>query len=231
MGELLVKELREDINANVNILHNRAFALQILNECNDLNATEPASSSGKYHPIADLGYQGLIRHARMVAELVNIMVRCHPLYDQPLDHDVMYLSGLLHDFCKYQEEDVEKKVHTNFDHPIKMANLIRIKTVEYTIENNLKGNELNSFISCWQRIALNISSHMSRWNTSKNSPNIELPLPETQEQYIIVYADLIAANPQLPELMATMKNAAINFTTGFYNWKNIRTMNMNLDLD
>lgn len=223
MGKLLVNTLAKDIEVNVKNPHMVTIAMEILERCNDLNATEAASSSGKYHPIADLGYQGLVRHSRMVAELATIMARSIPTYDNELDHDIIYLSAILHDMCKYQEASEGDKgytskdnIHTNFDHPIKMQALISEVVPKILAANNIhiEFEDKAKVEDAWRRIGMNIASHMSRWNTSKYAPGIELPLPQSLEQYIIVFADLISANAQLPETMQSMKNLAINFMTG-----------------
>ena len=226
MGMKLLSTLNSEIDKNVKTALYRDVAKYILKSCDDLNATEAASSSGKYHPIADLGYQGLIRHSKMVAELVNIMVRAIPQYDSAMEHDIVYISALLHDMCKYEAKEGEEKVNTNSDHPTKMMELVRKASKDYITELEAAGKpamtdeQKTRYEADWERVASNIGSHMSRWNEIKDyssgRPKVVgyNPLPTTFEQYIIVFADLISANATLPETMFDMKNEAIGYITG-----------------
>lgn len=226
MGMKLLSALNADIDTNVKTKLYQDVTKHIIGLCDDLNATEPASSSGKYHPIADLGYQGLIRHSRMVAELSNIMMRALPQYDSVLDHDIVYISAILHDLCKYTSVPGEEKINTNSDHPTKMMELVRKASKEFveSLESagtfKMTDEQKTRFVADWERIATNIGSHMSRWNEIKDyssgKPKIVgyNPLPTTFEQYIIVFADLISANATLPELMFDMKNEAVGYLTG-----------------
>lgn len=220
MGIELKVKLGADIDKNVKLPKMAGHAKNILELCDDLNATQPASSSGKWHPIADLGSGGLIRHSKMVAELVLIMIRSDPTYDDPALHDIMYLSGLLHDLCKYKAPEptdegypTKDAIHTNFDHPLRMASLIE-SYIETTFKDVPEDSEDFEIMTYWRRIATNIASHMSRWNTSHYEPGVALPTCETPEQYIISFADLIASNKDLPELMAQYKEDAIKELTG-----------------
>ena len=59
MGKKLLAVFDQDLKVGVRDPLMSEIAKAILKECDDLNATEAASSSGKYHPIADLGKEGL----------------------------------------------------------------------------------------------------------------------------------------------------------------------------
>ena len=67
MGKKLLAVFDQDVKVGVRDPLMSEIAKAILKECDDLNATEAASSSGKYHPIADLGKEGLVRHSLLVA--------------------------------------------------------------------------------------------------------------------------------------------------------------------
>ena len=51
MGKKLLAVFDQDLKVGVRDSHMSEIAKAILKECDDLNATEAASSSGKYHPI------------------------------------------------------------------------------------------------------------------------------------------------------------------------------------
>lgn len=210
MGNKLVKAYQDYV---ANAIKTPQIAELVLAVCKagvDLNATEAASSSGKYHPIADLGEGGLVRHSIMVAEIAGILMRSRPLYDNEVDHDIVIASALLHDVCKYEQPAAGEKIHSNFDHPVKAAELV-IRVSEKMQE---KAKEGENFIAAGRRIATNISTHMSRWNTSPYAPGIELPLISNEEQRIISDADLVAASAQLPELMISFREEAIKKMAG-----------------
>lgn len=210
MGLKLVSVYSEYVEKNFQNETIRSIVKDVLLQANDLNATEPASSSGKYHPIADLGKGGLVRHSIMVAEVAKILMRSRPLYDSEYDREIVIASAILHDICKYTKEPKEgEKLHTNFDHPIRAAVLVKKVGEELAQKGNLEGA-----IKASVRIGKNIMTHMSRWNTSKYEPGVELPLIQDEEQRIISDADLIAANAQLPELMIQFKSDAVNALAG-----------------
>lgn len=218
MGNKLVAAYKDYVAGSIKTEQVKDLVLEILKAGDDLNATEPASSSGKYHPIADLGKGGLVRHSIMVAEVAGILMRSRPKYDNDLDHDAVIASAILHDICKYETPEAGGKIHTNFDHPIIAAQLI--KAVGEKMQKNYEeyygelGVKDFNFIELSVRIASNVMTHMSRWNTSKYEPGLELPLIENEEQRIISDADLIAASSGLPELMISFREEAVKELAG-----------------
>lgn len=209
MGKKLVEAYDAYLRSNIKTVGIYTLCRRVLEKGDDLNATEPASSSGKYHPIADLGEGGLVRHSIMVAEVAKILMRSRPLYDNEFDHDVVVISAVLHDVCKYEMPHDGSKVHTNFTHPTKAAELIKIAGEELS-----KEDPNFNYIETSVRVAKNVMSHMSRWNTSKYAPGVELPQVEDEEQRIISDSDLIAANATLPETMNTLREMAIKTMVG-----------------
>lgn len=198
MGNKLVEAFTPQI-AKIKTEYIKKAVIAILEKCNDQNAIEAASSSGKYHPTSDLGTGGLIRHSIIVASLAEIMMRCRPEYDDIESHDRVYAACLLHDMQKFDGV----ATHSWNDHPVRMQNLI----TDYADKVEDVG-ERRSLI----QMAEDVGSHMSRWNEAKDYATGKvtvMPLPQTDEQYIIVYADLISANKELPELMESFKNEAL----------------------
>lgn len=199
MGKKLLEEFKTEIDSfKTEKIKN--FVIQLLEKCSDMNAVKPASSTGKYHPISDLGDRGLIRHSKMVAKLTEIMVRSIPQYDNDLDHDIIMAAALVHDMGKFDEEFGEHSLNA---HPIYLSAKIR--------EMN-KDNDKDI-----ERIASIVETHMSRWNDISKRPwngHTELPLPTSIEQYIVVFADLISANATLPEYMQELKEEAVKALVG-----------------
>lgn len=199
MGKKLVDEFKEELES-VKTEKIKNFVIKVLENCSDMNATEPASSTGKYHPVADLGNRGLIRHSKMVAKLTEIMCKSIPYYDEPLNHDILYSAALIHDIGKYDESNGKYSIVA---HPMFLADKIR----DLNTENDPD----------FEKMATIIETHMSRWNDISKRPykdHKEMPLPKTLEQYIVVFADLVSANATLPEYMLGLKEEAVKALVG-----------------
>ena len=177
MGKTLVKILSSYIDT-IKTEKIKNFVIEILDMCLDIHAERPASSSGKYHPICDLGPGGLVRHSILTAKIADIM--CNAFNDgspkMQLERDIIFASALIHDFHKY-ETGIE---YTLKDHAIRMADVIRSMNVNNDPDIT--------------KIADNVESHMSRFGD-------DAPRPKTIGQYIVSFADLISANKELPIMM------------------------------
>ncbi len=204
MGKQLLEEFKTEIDS-FKTEKIKAFVMKLLERCSDMNATEPASSTGKYHPVSDLGYRGLVRHSKMVARLTEIMCRSIPLYDNDLDHDIIMAAALVHDMGKFDEKFGK---HSCSGHPLYLYDIIEELNTD-------KDPDIH-------RLATDVATHMSRWNDISKYPlersngetATKLPLPESVEQYIIVFADLVSANATLPEYMQELKEEAIKAIVG-----------------
>lgn len=199
MGEKLVNEFKTEIES-IKTEKIKNFVIELLKKCSDMNATEPASSTGKYHPVADLGNRGLIRHSKMVAKLSEIMCKSIPYYDDELHHDILYAAALVHDMGKYDESNGKYSIVA---HPLFLADKIREMNTEDDADI--------------EKIASIVETHMSRWNDISKRPykdQKEMPLPKTLEQYIVVFADLVSANATLPEYMFELKEEAVKALVG-----------------
>lgn len=201
MGSLLVERYKNEVEM-LKTQKFKDFYVKMLETCDDCNAENaPASSSGKYHPIASLGPNGLYRHTLVVATLAERMIQCIPDFDPEEEHDIIVVAALLHDMCKYNGD-----WHTTQDHPVAMAQIVR----DWYSANVESDEEKLKF----ERVAKCIESHMSRWNEIKDYKTKEIiatmPLPESLEQYIICFADMVSAMPNLPELLAHLKEEAVD---------------------
>jgi hypothetical protein len=134
----------------------------------DRHSTEPASSTGKYHPDFASGIGGLVRHTKAVVGITEELCRARP----DLNHDVLIAAAILHDMRKYIGVDP----FTKHDHPTAMAALC--------YQNNMP------------MVGRLIESHMGRWTTAKNS-SVELPKPDKDDEWLLHYADYIASRKWL----------------------------------
>lgn len=135
----------------------------------------PASSSGKYHPLSDLGAGGLIRHSKVVFQIVVELIRATPVLES--ESEEIMAAALIHDLCKYP--DPNNYENSSFTHPVDMAELIR--------KENFRNFRAGT-------IARLVQSHMGIWNKmEKYYPGVELPVPNEFDELIVHYADLIAS--------------------------------------
>lgn len=149
--------------------------------------TKPASSSGKYHPMSDLGEGGLIRHIKGVFYLGYDMLNLeqnYPLYPQR-ERDMMLIALILHDSWKYGNNDKER-VHTLAEHPLLAATWVE----QDEIFDGVISQEDRKFIGgC-------IASHSGQWNTNKKKEEI-LPKPQNKFQQFVHLCDYIASRRYL----------------------------------
>lgn len=146
-----------------------------------------ASSTGKYHPTYSLGHGGLMRHQIAVVRFLNYFFELEQYNTKftTREMDLMRVAGLVHDGRKSGEQiDYEHSKFTKFDHPLRMANVIRSFDGKY-----LSHEELELIAHC-------IESHMGSWNTDKTS-SVVLPKPEDVYQHFVHLADYLASRKDL----------------------------------
>lgn len=98
----------------------------------------------------------------------------------------MRIAGLMHDSRKSgSQEEYEHNHYTNFDHPIKAANVVR----EFKGTGFWNDNEI-------ELIAQAIESHMGQWNTDKRSL-VVLPLPTNKYQMMVHWCDYLASRKDI----------------------------------
>ena len=159
--------------------------------------TIPASSSGKYHPKADLGAGGLCRHIKTVVIIAKSMIDTDIFKNMVLgteicDYedvnfygDVALTACILHD-CMKPDDTPEHK--TNFDHPIRAANLFKEVACEYITEKN--ADYMKEVIPL---ICNCIKSHMGEWNTASYAEGVILPKPRIGVEQFVHLCDYIAS--------------------------------------
>lgn len=150
----------------------------------------PASSTGKYHPSYSLGEGGLVRHTIAVVRFLNHMLDVESIGSQftPRERDLLRTAAISHDMQKSgTQADYEKSKYTKFDHPLRMAGIIR----EFKeTDNILPDSEI-------ELIAHVVESHMGAFNTDKRHPDIILPKPTDKYQIILHLADYLASRKDI----------------------------------
>lgn len=142
----------------------------------------PASSSGKYHPVTDLGEGGLVRHSLMVYR-VGLDLLTQNDIKNTLFCDMVKFATLFHDCCKAgtQNEAAPNTVH---EHPTLAVILLSKIAASFQLTD--------AFRAILIEICEAIESHMGRWTASKYSP-IKLPTPKTKLEKLVHTADYIAS--------------------------------------
>lgn len=184
MGRRLIQALSSELE-KIRNQELKTLTKKILLDCCDYCCDTPASSTGKYHPISDLGSSGLVRHTKIVCRNVETILKMFPQYDG-LDWDLPYISAILHDMCKYTEKNQE---HSHQNHPLLMGEKIR-KFKPTTQEGwFLDYTELAANL---ERIAICTESHMSRWDTDRDGNKIGEKI-KNMEGAILAIADMIGS--------------------------------------
>lgn len=80
----------------------------------------PSSSSGKYHPLDELSWDGTIIHTKKVFTMAYEL--CRGL-DCEHNRDLVLAAALIHDLCKRGWKEIS--MHTRKDHPAIGAQLVR----------------------------------------------------------------------------------------------------------
>lgn len=181
----------------------RDIVRDTLNAAPKCIATIPASSSGKYHPKADLGEGGLVRHVRTVTAIAYDLMQSNCFRDIALGttfteqfvneideimsvyQDAALAACILHDCCK---PDDSPKHSTVFDHPLKAAKLFKEIAKDYINKDNME--YMKEIIPL---IYNSIAAHMGRWNTASYAKGIILPEPRKGIEVFVHLCDYIAS--------------------------------------
>ena len=179
--QMMVKEIETISDKQI-----KEFALYLLENIPSYFFVVPASSSGKYHPIVDLGEGGLVRHSIAVKRMLeHIMVVQGSDYTQK-QKDLLIVAALFHDSCKSgMESDYLENKHTKLLHPIYAANNVILQASKFGLSYDDA-----------KYIADVITSHMGQWNTSKYEKGV-LPTPQTPQQKLLHMADYLASRKDI----------------------------------
>lgn len=145
--------------------HLREFTRYALENAPKYFYTIGASASGKYHPKFSQGEGGLVRHTKAVLKFCNEFLNMSPYYELPtMWKDYARVACLLHDICKYGEEDeMDKSTYT--DHSINGAIYVdkmwgMYHSTEEEIFLELAPELITHAIMC----------HMGRWSKENQRP-------------------------------------------------------------
>ena len=154
--------------------------LKIIDMLPEYWLTEPASSTGKYHPDYALGTAGLLRHSKAAMRIGYELLNDPCIGDKYTDRekDLLLMSLLVHDGLKL---GLPQEKYSRFDHPILMAN--------YIIENQ---KEMGLTKEDAEFMASAIKTHMGPWTTDY-SGNEVLERPQTKYQNFVHMCDYLAS--------------------------------------
>ena len=158
----------------------RNSAKKLLSRLPDYFFEVAASSSGKYHPLCDLGPQGLIRHSKNVVrigyELLNLEMYSEEYSDR--EKDLIIYSLLFHDGLKH---GLNGSPYTIFEHPLVIGDYIKTNYKEL----DLSEEDMNYIYEC-------VVSHMGQWNTNRKG-DIAMPKPKLKHQKFVHMCDYIVS--------------------------------------
>ncbi len=148
----------------------REFVEECLTQAPDYVFVDcPSSSSGKFHPIEELGPDGTIIHTKKVFALAYELSRG---FDVEQHRDEICAAALLHDMVK---QGLSRAGHTVKEHPQLMAkfaaDIYRAK-----FKGRLSNKSANIICSC-------IAHHYGPWS----HPDIKKPLTEYHMEEMVVY--------------------------------------------
>lgn len=153
----------------INDLQLRQLVRDALSLVDTRHETEPASSTGKYHPDFAHNEGGLVRHTKAVVLIASELCNTRP----DINKDYVIAAAILHDMHKYKDGSS----YTCHEHPYLMA------------QDSLK-------IGMPEAVVSMIESHMGQWNKSNRS-SIELPIPSSELEWLLHYADYLASRTWL----------------------------------
>lgn len=142
----------------------------------------PASTSGKYHPITDLGKGGLVRHSLMVARVMEDLLKMESDFTDDETFSLLIIASLFHDVKKCGDQT--ENFTTEHIHPGKSAIFCMIGASEVH----------DTIVSADWIFKLGdiVMRHMGRWTTSKYS-DVTLPEPNCKLSKLLHEADYIAS--------------------------------------
>lgn len=171
------------------------FAQDILKDIPEYFWYEAASSSGKYHPMHDLGEGGLARHSLMVYRWLMSLMDANA-QDMSEYLPGMIVAALFHDCCKRGLPENPPSENTVHEHPLYAAKFILERANRFAKENKdfieMTADDEESFLQDIAVAASCIQSHMGKRVESKHSET-HLPAPKTPMEYMVHLADYCAS--------------------------------------
>ena len=159
----------------------QSFVKKVLYSFPEYFWTQPASSTGKYHPSCTIREGGLLVHTKRVIWFGEQLIRAHRL-ERRLDADLLMAAFILHDGQKGGKGYGNYDDYTN--HPI----LVRDRYIGS--EYNIKGENPEESETIFEIV----KHHMGPWTP----PSVKKPMSAYSELELIMYhADYLAAQKDL----------------------------------
>lgn len=137
----------------------------------------PSSSSGKYHPLTELSWDGTLIHTKKVVALAYDLARGLDIEE---DRDIVVAAALLHDLAK---QGYKKSGHTVHNHPQLMADMMTKVYEEQGFRGKLP-------IETIQKMYWAVCYHYGSWG----SKEIKKPMSEyTMIELAVYVADYISS--------------------------------------
>lgn len=168
----------------------RAIAEYLLSDVPNYFFKIPASSTNKYHPAYSLGEGGLVRHTKSACLFASMLQECWT-FENSIDFDYAICALIIHDTRKLGMTDKIQEKYTVFEHPLLAKNAV-LKAYHESELSSVPELETH-FVN----ISNAIASHMGKWNTSKYSPNVILPIPQTNLEKFVHMCDYLASRKEL----------------------------------
>ncbi len=158
----------------------RQSLLKIIESLPEYWFSEPASSTGKYHPDYALGKGGLLRHSKAAMRIGYELLSNPSIGDKYTNHekDLMLMSLLVHDGLKLGNP---QEKYTRFDHPILMGQYI----LDHYKDFNLNEDDAKFMNDV-------IKTHMGPWITDYDGNDV-LEKPKTKYQNFVHMCDYLAS--------------------------------------
>lgn len=138
----------------------------------------PASSSGKYHPLDELSWDGCIIHTKRVVTVAYLLSRGLGCEEH---RDIIVSGAIIHDLRK---QGLERSGHTVRNHPDLAAKLVEDVQRDTNILNN---NQFNMLRNC-------VGYHYGVWGSGKWVK----PITDFSMEELCVYiSDYIASKKEL----------------------------------
>lgn len=146
---------------------------------------DPASSTGKYHPLFACVTKGTINHTKVVVRFTYELVQLDMYKFTDYDKSIAVAAAILHDTCK--KGIAFEQQYTIHIHPLLVENLLK----------NLGGEQQR----IWKDICKVVETHMGQFTTDpKKNSDAVLPVPQGQIQRIVHIADYLASRPFINNL-------------------------------
>jgi len=138
----------------------------------------PASSSGKYHPIDELGADGTLIHTKKVFTVAYALSRA--LYCEE-HRDEILSACIIHDLCK---QGMTRTGHTVKEHPELAAELVK------KVQDDTQFLDQESF----DIIHNSVFFHYGPWTVDKDRKDLKLFTPE---ELCVYLSDYIASKREI----------------------------------